>query len=143
MFPPDLKACGVALDHLVVVHVPGAQGARGFLKSAELLLRSGAFACVVLDLTEQCLPAECGWQGRLLGLARAHQVRLVLITEKDAKRPSLGPLVGFRFHSVPALPVPALPERARFEVPVQTLKNKMGVPCLEAPLICQAPPAMW
>ncbi|HEX2677766.1 MAG TPA: hypothetical protein VHM19_14035, partial [Polyangiales bacterium] len=61
LFPPDLVDSGIDLDALVVVHVPNAHAGstqeqrtaaeHGLAKAAELLLRSGAFGMVVIDLT--------------------------------------------------------------------------------------------
>jgi recombination protein RecA len=77
LFPPDLADSGVDLDALLVVHVPLRALHSGLVKSAELLLRSGGFGLVVIDLNdceseaqerEPSLPLPL--QSRLLGLAR-------------------------------------------------------------------------
>jgi recombination protein RecA len=103
LFPPDAAEAGVDLDALVVVHVPrGAKGAKtaagqaaGLARAAELLLRSGGFGAVVLDLRGG-VPAGEAWQGRLAGLARQHECYLIVITEESAQGSAVGPLVAVR-----------------------------------------------
>jgi recombination protein RecA len=53
LFPPDLQDSGIDLDALVVVQVPARAGAHGPVKAAELLLRSGGFGMVVVDLSAE------------------------------------------------------------------------------------------
>jgi recombination protein RecA len=96
LYPPDLKAAGVDLGSLVCVHVPRRAGPSGLTKATELLLRSGAFGLVVLDLTEGAPARPEQWQGRLGGIVRERGAGLVLLTEKRADSSSLGPLVGLR-----------------------------------------------
>ncbi len=97
LYPPDLAETGIDLESLVVIHIPASAGPHGACKAAELLLRSGAFGLVVVDLCAGVPPGSGeAWQGRLLGLARQHHARVVLLTEKPAHTPSLGPLVGVR-----------------------------------------------
>lgn len=108
LYPPDLAACGIDLDALLVVHVPpagdpSAQSRQpsvqphALCKAAELLLRSGAFGIVIVDFTHGAPPSgREAWQGRLLGLARQHSSHVVLLTEKPATSDSLGTLIGAR-----------------------------------------------
>ena len=83
------------LDALVVVHTPEEAGAHGLARAAELLLRSGAFGLVVVDLTGG-LPRSTAWLGRLAGLAREHASRVVLLTQGEEGAGSAGALVGLR-----------------------------------------------
>lgn len=131
LYPPDLHEAGIDLDALVVVHVPVAEGAAGLGKAAELLLRSGAFGLVVVDLgalsAGSRTASRTSWQGRLLGLARQHEGRVLLLTDKDAHADSLGPLIGLRVE----------PRRTRaadgaFAVEPHVLKNKSGAPVTPA-----------
>jgi hypothetical protein len=135
LYPPDLHDGGIDLDALVVVHVPVAEGATGLGKAAELLLRSGAFGLVVVDLgalaaaptTNPTAASKTAWQGRLLGLARQHEVRVLLLTDKPTHADSLGPLIGLRVE----------PRRARqadgsFCIEHHVLKNKSGAPVTPA-----------
>ena len=95
-FPPDVADAGVDLGALPVVWAPDALAAA---RAADLLLRSGAFGLVVVDLGARArlaIPA----QTRLAGLAKQHDVALVLLTEKDGGRASLGSLVSLRAHAV-------------------------------------------
>jgi recombination protein RecA len=108
LYPPDLAACGIDLDALLVVHVPRPHAGpntpnpdrahpHALCKAAELLLRSGAFGLVVLDFTHGTPPSgREAWQGRLLGLARQHGSHVVLLTEKSTASDSLGTLIGAR-----------------------------------------------
>ena len=49
LFAPDLEQAGVQLESLPIVRVPALL--REVLKASELLLRSGAFGVVVVDLS--------------------------------------------------------------------------------------------
>jgi hypothetical protein len=109
-YPPDFARVGIDLAALVVVRVPvgaaldraarspaAAQPPRhAVLKAAEVLLRSGAFGLVVVDLSSEVPRGELSWQTRLSGLLRAHDARLVLLTSTRSDEPSLGPLVALR-----------------------------------------------
>ncbi len=91
-FPPDAAASGLDLESLPVVLVPnGASAAR----VADWLLRSGAFAVVVLDLgTDWEMPIPV--QSRLVGLAKKHRTALLCMTKKRRDTPSIGSLVSIR-----------------------------------------------
>ncbi|MCA9582268.1 MAG: hypothetical protein KC416_10775 [Myxococcales bacterium] len=93
LFPPDLAEAGVELSSLVVVRVP--MDSLKLARAAELLLRSGAFGCVVLDLSEGA-PRRDAWQSRLAGLARKHGASLVVLSPGEDQRASLGAMVSLR-----------------------------------------------
>jgi recombination protein RecA len=132
LYPPDIAEAGVDLEALVVVHIPltaklspKVAFAHGLSKAAELLLRSGAFGLVVVDGTSTTWPSAPtqAWLGRVLGLARQHGSRVLLLTEKPAHADSLGTLVGLRVES----------HRRResnggFVVEHHVVKNKSGSP---------------
>jgi len=128
LFPPDLADAGLDLEALVVVHVPSPALPLGLCKAAELLLRSGAFGLVVVDCTAlpwQSIPQPQAWQawlGRMLGLARQHGSRVVLLTEKPTHADSLGTLVGLRIESRRRR------ESGGFVVEHHVVKNKSGSP---------------
>ena len=92
-FPPDLVTSGVDLASLAVVRVPNHALAT---RSADRLLRSGAFGLVVIDygnwLQQLSLPA----QSRLASLAQKHQSIVACLTEKQPGNDSLGSLVSLR-----------------------------------------------
>ena len=91
-FPPDAAACGVDLAALVVVRTRGARLAG---RAADVLLRSGAYGLVVLDLgTSAALPTPL--QGRLVQLAVKHDAAVLCLTEKQPDDTSLGSLVSLR-----------------------------------------------
>lgn len=92
LYPPDLADAGVDLDALVIVQTPKQLGAQGLGKAAELLLRSGGFGFVVLDLVGVVMRHDLAFQGRLLGLTREHNSTLLLLTPANAYG-SFGPLV--------------------------------------------------
>ena len=94
-FPPDVAEAGVDLEALPVVWAPDAIAAA---RTADLLVRSGAFGLVLVDLgAEAHLPAAV--QTRLAGLAKRHGAAIVFLTEKQDDRPSLGSLVSLRTHT--------------------------------------------
>lgn len=125
LYPPDLHDAGVDLAALVVVHVPEAEGAAGLGKASELLLRSEAFGLVVVDLGS--LPSRTAWHGRILGLARQHHSRVVLLTDKPTADDSLGTLVGLRVE-----PRREATSHGGFHVEHRVLKNKSGAPVVPA-----------
>ena len=92
-YPPDAADSGVDLSALVVVRAPSTLAAT---RSAERLLRSGAFGLVVLDFGSagadlNRLPEH--FLGRLVTLAQAHDAAIVCLTEKTTDATSLGSLV--------------------------------------------------
>lgn len=99
-FPPDVAACGVDLEALAVVRVPtgrapGRSGPRAIARAAELLIRSGAFGLVVLDLGEDPR-VPVALQSRLRGLAQKHETAVLCLTEKSRGLPSIGSMVSLR-----------------------------------------------
>ena len=91
-------------------------------RAAELLLRCGAFGAVVLDLGAAMLPRGPAWQGRLLGLAREHACRVVVLSPNGRSRASLGPLVSLRFDVRRMRLSPG-----RFRLVARTIKDKSGL----------------
>lgn len=126
-FPPDARAAGVDLDALVVIWVHGAfpprsprgDGAPAF-HAADLLVRSGGFGLIVLDLGRK-IDLPMAMQTRLAGLARKHQTAILCLTEKSSDERSLGSLVSLRVETEKI-------EKAedRFRCAVRVLKNKLG-----------------
>lgn len=123
IFGPDLQACGIDLESLVVVRIPKRIGDHGPARAGELLLRSGAFGLVILDLSEVSprFARDPAWQGRLTALARQHKARLLVLSPHAAHEPSLGPLVGVRleFHRQSL-------GQGHYRLQPQLLKNKSG-----------------
>jgi recombination protein RecA len=138
LFPPDLDANGIDLEALVVVHIPRAAGPHGLCTAAEMLLRSGAWGLCVVDLSQGAPtgPAEA-WQGRLLGLCRQHDSRLVLLTDKPAHVASLGALVGLRVQ-----PRRSREQAGRFVIEHQVLKNKIGTSATTCNDVYRGPPGL-
>lgn len=154
LYPPDLCAAGVDIEALIVVHVPTANekssvpvaGPAGQCRAAELLLRSGGFGLVILDFCRAEPSGGAAWQGRLLGLARQHEAR-VLILRRDTREQlaSLGPLISMRVASRVERSrddddPPGFTRRTgRFVIRHEVLKNKSGGPLEPAPSIVRGP----
>ncbi len=118
-YPPDVAEAAVDLETLVVVWADGALPAA---RTADRLVRSGAFGLVALDLGEGArLPLAV--LSRLSGLARRHRTAVLCLTEKDAASPSLGPLVSIRAEAVRSRP-----GEGRFICRAHILKDKRGGP---------------
>jgi len=123
LFPPDLDEAGVDLDSLIAIHVPRHGGPFALVRAAEWLAHSGAFGLTVIDLTDALPPgSSVNWQGRLQGLLRQYDGRILLLTSNAYEDPSSGPLVGLRVEPRRG------PLRAdRFEVHARVLKDKVGL----------------
>ena len=122
LFPPDLDTAGVDLDSLIAIQVPRHAGPIALLRAAEWLARSGAFGLTVIDLTDALPPgSSVSWQGRLQGLLRQYDERILLLTSNAYEDPSSGPLVGLRIE-----PRRGPLHAGRFEVHTHVLKDKTG-----------------
>jgi recombination protein RecA len=103
-------------------------------KAADLLVRSGAFGLVVLDLGgEARLPMHA--TSRLAMLARQHDAAIVCLTGKEASRPSLGPLVSLRAHASSRV----RGEGGRFRCCAFALKDKRGGKTWSITEVCRGP----
>jgi recombination protein RecA len=101
-------------------------------KAADLLVRSGAFGLVVLDLGAAALPMHA--TSRLAMLARQHDAAIVCLTDKDAMRPSLGPLVSLRAHAASRVR-----EGVGFRCEAVALKDKRGGTAWCLTEVCRGP----
>jgi recombination protein RecA len=121
-FPPDLAAAGVDLAALPVVWAPPAPAAvcetssardgtsaapaarrseevaREAARSAERLLRSGAFGLIVVDLARD-LTLGAAAQGRLLRLAEHYDAQVLILRRKREDGVYSGSLVTVRAES--------------------------------------------
>jgi recombination protein RecA len=130
-YPPDAADTGVDLSALAVVWTGNAITAA---KAADLLVRSGAFGLVVLDLgAEARLPMHA--TSRLAMLARQHDAAIVCLTDKDAARPSLGPLVSLRAHTAAR----TRGEGGRFHCEAFALKDKRRGKGWNIAEVCRGP----
>jgi recombination protein RecA len=132
-YPPDVADCGVDLAALVVVRVPDAMAAA---RTAERLLRSGAFGLVVIDLggtslgrSAMATAADLSMQvqGRLVTLAQTHDAAVVCLTDKGEDTASLGSLVSLRAEAL-RMRDRSEPDRGEFSVTVRVLKDKRRGP---------------
>lgn len=132
-FPPDLARAGADLAALPFVRAADpVQAAR----AAITLARSGAFRLLVVDLLGAGEDARMpvGALSRLAGLARAHEMVLLLLTTKGAGQGSL--------HSLISLRAEALRERARgrrHRCTFRAIKDKQRGPGWSTTLLCEPP----
>ncbi len=130
-YPPDAADAGADLTALPVVWAKDAITAA---KAADLLVRSGAFGLVVLDLgADARLPMHA--TSRLAMLARQHAAAIVCLTDKDAARPSLGPLVTLRAHTASRV----RGDGGRFSCAAVALKDKRGGKTWSITEVCRGP----
>jgi recombination protein RecA len=126
-YPPDVAEAGVDLAALVLVRLARGTAAYELVRAAELLLRSGAFGLVIVDLEQGVPKGELAWQSRLSGLARMHEARVVLLTRASEEAPSLGPLVSLRVRA-------AWERRGREALlTAHVLKSKLGAATVLSP----------
>ncbi len=125
-YPPDVADCGVDLAALVVIRAPDAIAAA---RSAERLLRSGAFGLVVIDLgSGNGNELTMQIQGRLDTLAQTHDAAVVCLTEKADDTASLGSLVSLRAEALRTRGDARGPANGEFAVSVRVLKDKRRGP---------------
>ncbi len=143
-YPPDVADGGVDLDALVVIRI-GAEHKASVVtpraRAVDELLRSGAFALVVLDLTDasggRVPPALLS---RLHALAQKHHSAIVFLTASDEDAPSaLGSLVSLR---ALARRRTVGESRTRFEIVVEIVKDKRRAPGWTHTERCRAPLGM-
>lgn len=160
-FPPDLARWGVAVDRIPVVFAAAGGSAavptegvasanasavrtnvrpdmspivaERTARAAETLMRTGAFALLVLDLGT-VRPAT-GSLGRLLRLAGIHDVAVVALTDGD---PSLGSLVGVRVNASHSGPIDG-----RLTLDITAIKDKRRRPYWRVREVCCAPDGMY
>lgn len=127
VYPPDLAAAGLDLEGLLFVHVPKSAGRKGLPKAAELLLRTGAFGAVAVDVLGARLPRGEAWLGRLGSLARDKDCRCVFLAGNGEG--SLGPLIATRLRARRTRL-----RAGRFRLETEILKDKLGsLPRLPGP----------
>ncbi|MCA3011084.1 MAG: recombinase RecA [Myxococcaceae bacterium] len=90
LYPPAAVPLGVELQRLLIVRPPGPGQ---LVWSAVQLLRSGAFTCVVLDVTHTGLRLSMVDTRKLLDAARAGGALLVVLTSSAAPAQGLVRLV--------------------------------------------------
>jgi recombination protein RecA len=94
--PPDLAAGGIHLHSLAFLRIKDDAKQTTRLRAAELVLRSGAFALVVIEAPPaHDLPARA--LSRLHAMARRYNTRVVFRRCHHSKV-SLGPLIGLKIH---------------------------------------------
>ncbi len=116
LFPPDLATLGIDLAQLDALRLPDKAAALDLGRGTELLLRTGAYGLIVVDLTDADMEIRrllgltqdlrklraltqlwpMAMQSRLRALTRKHRTRLVLLTSTPATAMSLGVAVHLR-----------------------------------------------
>ena len=91
-FPPDFHAFGIDTEALPFIRTTSATAAA---RAADKLLRSGAFALVIIDLAGGAVVPP-PLLSRLLGLARAHDAAVVFLSSQRRDGTSLAPIVSLR-----------------------------------------------
>lgn len=124
LYPPDLHAQGIALEALLVVHVGPAGQTHPRLRATELLLRSGGFGLVVVDVSQGQLPSGLAWQHRLQHWARQQHSAVLLLTQAQ-QRPGHGPSLG-ALVSLQLCPHRISVGHGMFEQHCEVGKNKLG-----------------
>ncbi len=136
VYPPDLAAVGLDLEALLFVEVPASAGPAATAKATEVLLRTGAFGALAVDLAGAAPPRGDAWLGRLATLARDKDCRCVFLTGEDGA--SLGPLIATRLRARRRRLRPG-----RFALHAEILKDKTGcLPELPGPTRYRGPEGM-
>lgn len=91
-YPPDFAENGIDLSAVTIVSVPDEAGA---LWACDLLLRSGAFGFLIVDI-EQGKRWTDAAMARLVHLARRNRTAVLFLTVKDTALASLSSLVTLR-----------------------------------------------
>lgn len=131
VYPPDLAAAGVDLRALTFVFATDAlQAAR----AAEHLLRSRAFALLIVDLEDGAGISDAA-QGRLLRLARNGEAGVLCISHGD--RPLRGSMISLR-----GLVSRERTAGGRYRVRVRITRDKQGGPGVRSGEDCYAPTGM-
>jgi recombination protein RecA len=131
VYPPDLAAAGVDLRALAFVFATDAlQAAR----AAEHLLRSRAFALLIVDLEDGAVISDAA-QGRLLRLARNGEAGVLCISHGD--RPLRGSMISLR-----GLVSRERTAGGRYRVRVRITRDKQGGPGVRSGEDCYAPTGM-
>jgi recombination protein RecA len=135
-FPPDAANAGIDLANLPVLFVNNHIAAA---RVAEHLLRSGAFALVVIDVSQSRDedPLPIAMQSRLLGLAQKHTTAIVCLSEKNREAASIGSLVSLRVHSEKRQH-----GEAQFRVDCQVTKDKRSGPGARFARVFDGPPGV-
>ncbi len=88
-YPPDVEKVGIDLRNLPILCLTDVQSLG---RAAEVLLRSGAFQLVLLDLgRDPVIPVAR--LAQLNGLVRKHNACAVFLTRKQHGEQSMGPLI--------------------------------------------------
>ena len=99
-YPPDLVLSGIDIEALVCVRVDTDRHKNAIARSADQLLRSGAFGLVVLDFEHEKRDLPMPLLTRLSGLCRKHQSALVFLRKSQREESGLGSLISLRIEAI-------------------------------------------
>jgi recombination protein RecA len=91
-YPPDFAACGIDVTALPVIRSGDTMEA---CSDADIAIRSGAFALVVLNLGSKAR-LSFKTQSRLASLSKHHNAAVVLLTRRNTRDYANGSLVSLR-----------------------------------------------
>ncbi|MEO6951189.1 MAG: recombinase A [Polyangia bacterium] len=133
-YPPDAFAGGVDLAALPIVLTEDL-AARA--RAADELLRSGAFALVVVDLVGATGRVSPALLTRLHGLVQKHHSALVFVTDEAADG-TIGSLVSLRAVARRT----THPDLTRCRITLDVMKDKRRAPGWSAELVRSLPPGL-
>lgn len=94
-FPPDLAASGIDLEALPVITVNDTTAASC---AADILLRSGSFTLLILDLRNSA-EFSLTHQTRLVGLAKQHHIAILWIARRNHRISAGGSFASLRIET--------------------------------------------
>jgi len=135
--PPDVAAWGVDLAALPVLRVQELDVAA---RATDILLRSGAFGLIVLDLgiVSARTQVPVAMQTRLLGLIRKHHAALLCLSRSSREHSALGSLVSLRAQAALQRAGPS-----HFRCRVEVIKDKRAGAGLQHVEECVGPDGLW
>ena len=133
-FPPDLSAAGIDLAAMPVVWAT-AEGSAA--RSAERLVRTGAFGIIVIDLARAHVLSTAA-QGRLLRLAEQHRTVVLILRRARSGAEHSGSLVSVRAQSSRE----RLTE-GRFRCTIRNIKDKRVAPGWSVSEEFNGPPGLY
>lgn len=128
---PDLISNGIDLESLVCIQTDTARFKNAIARSADHLLRSGAFGLVLLDMHHEKRHIPMPLLTRLSGLCRKHECATLFLRSPQRAESGLGSLISLRLEV----------ERDDDETLIVTsIKDKRQAPYQSRVIRCVPPP---
>jgi len=99
-YAPDLVQSGIDIEAMVCVRVDTERYKNAIARSADQLLRSGAFGLLVLDFEHEKRTLPAPLLTRLSALCRKHQSALIFLRKTQAADSGLGSLISLRIEAL-------------------------------------------